>query len=568
VSIDPRILDAFVKENGFPLEPHLLVLALMGSKSHGTYMPPDDPDGVDDVDLMGFVVPPLEYHLGLPRWRHWVWKHEELDVVLYGLDKAFRLLLKGNPNIVGLLWLREEDYLHAHPAFHLLCERRDLFSSQVAAEAFTGYAAAQLRQMQAFNLERIAAYEAMTARISAKGDVRLVLEADSTKLLHLSESWGIPAETLLDFKKLHRQHFSSYMGAKRKALVRRFQYDVKNASHLIRLLRMGTEFLATGQLEVFREKDAEELKGIKRGEWSLEEVKAEAQRLFDGIEEAQARSPLPPEPDAEAAGALLLGMHRLVLGLKSPSASVGPRALDYSAFGEDLPMWAGRSIREGARDGEAVEVRIDAAGRVWCGEEAVTLGALQSRMDERADRSEQDRIRGRDSRYVASIGFEATVPWQHVLWVMGICEETGYGKIELVEGGRSLQIGMPRGLANTPTEWQRGENIPSPIELVTCVRMSRTPDAIAYGLGSATVYGTQAVGDYIRARAETARRGDLSLIGEIRADPDVPAATVLDVLRILVRNGAREVQWAADAIADAATRRSPTLPLRPTPEEV
>lgn len=313
--IDERIVRAFAAENGFPLEPHLLVLALMGSKSHGTYMPPDEPDGIDDVDLMGFVVPPLEYHLGLPRWRHWVWKHDELDVVLYGLDKAFRLLLKGNPNIVGVLWLREEDYLHVHPSFRLLREQRDLFSSQVAADAFTGYAAAQLKQMQAFNLERIADYEAMTAAIEAKGSVRLVLEADSAQTKHLSGEWRIPVETLLAFKKLHREHFSSYMGAKRKALVRRFQYDVKNAAHLVRLLRMGTEFLSTGRLEVFRAKDAEELKRIKRGAWTLAEVKAEAERLFEGIEDARARSPLPAEPDAAAANRLLMAIHREVLGL-------------------------------------------------------------------------------------------------------------------------------------------------------------------------------------------------------------------------------------------------------------
>jgi hypothetical protein len=313
--IDPRIVRAFAERNGFPLEPHLLVLALMGSKSHGTYMPPAEPDGIDDVDLMGFVVPPIEYHLGLPRWQHWVWKHDELDVVLYGLDKAFRLLLRGNPNIVGVLWLRDEDYVHRHPAFEPLRAQRHLFSSQAAADAFTGYAAAQLKQMQAFNLERIAEYEAMTAAIERKGSVRLVLDADSAQVKHLSGLWQIPVDTLLAFKKLHREHFSSYMGAKRKALVRRFQYDVKNAAHLIRLLRMGTEFLTTGRLEVFRSRDAEELKHIKRGGWTLAEVKAEAERLFAGIEEARARSPLPPHPDAEAANALLIGIHRTILGL-------------------------------------------------------------------------------------------------------------------------------------------------------------------------------------------------------------------------------------------------------------
>lgn len=112
MSIDRRITEAFAAANGFDLEPHLVVLALMGSHSHGTYMPPTEPDAVDDIDLMGFIVPPREYHLGLPRWQHWTWQHEELDVVLYSFAKAVRLPLKSNPNIVGLLWLRDQEYLY------------------------------------------------------------------------------------------------------------------------------------------------------------------------------------------------------------------------------------------------------------------------------------------------------------------------------------------------------------------------------------------------------------------------------------------------------------------------
>src|SRR5437867_5768365 len=94
LSVDPRIARAFEAENGFPLEPHLLVLALMGSHSHGTYIPPNEPDAVDDVDLVGVVVPPLPFHLGLPRWEHWRLQVNELDVVIYSLHKAMSLLLK------------------------------------------------------------------------------------------------------------------------------------------------------------------------------------------------------------------------------------------------------------------------------------------------------------------------------------------------------------------------------------------------------------------------------------------------------------------------------------------
>ena len=59
----------------------------------------------------------------------------------------------------------------------------------------------------------------------------------------------------------------------------RVGYDAKNAAHLIRLLRMGIEFLTEGTMYVERV-DGPELLTIKRGEWPLEKVKAEAERLF------------------------------------------------------------------------------------------------------------------------------------------------------------------------------------------------------------------------------------------------------------------------------------------------
>ena len=322
--IDARIVSAFETENGFPLEPHLVVLALMGSHSHGTYMPPTEPNAIDDIDMMGFVVPPIQYHLGLPRWEHWRMQFEELDVVLYSLEKAFRLLLKSNPNIVGMLWLRDDEYLHRHPIFARLHEQREIFSSQVAADAFSGYAMDQLQRMEAFDLDRMAEYEALTAAIRDQGPVTEVLEADANKLVHIARNWGIDLEALKRFRKLHRSHFSGYMGEKRKAMVRRYQYDVKNAAHLIRLLRMGTEFLRTGRLEVYRTADAEELKLIKRGGWTLEQVKAEAERLFAGVAPARAQSPLRPTPDTTAANALLIDIHRRILGLSNNTAAAHP----------------------------------------------------------------------------------------------------------------------------------------------------------------------------------------------------------------------------------------------------
>lgn len=83
--------------------------------------------------------------------------------------------------------------------------------------------------------------------------------------------------------------------------------NCKNAAHLIRLLRMGIEFLNEGVLHVQRE-DAPQLLQIKHGEWSLEKVQEEAERLFRRAEEAYDRCTLPAEPNREAVERLLMRM--------------------------------------------------------------------------------------------------------------------------------------------------------------------------------------------------------------------------------------------------------------------
>ena len=247
--IDQRIIDAFPFE--FDLRRYAIVAATMGSTSHNTYVPKDDPDSIDDVDIMAVIVPPPKFQLGLRKWEHWTLQKDELDVVVYSLQKFVGLLLKSNPNVVGLLWLRPEHYLMLHPSFERLRENRDLFSSKVAYDAFAGYATAQIRKMEG-------------------------------------------------------GAFAGYMGAKRKELVERHGYDAKMAAHAIRLLRMGTEFLETGTMKVYRDEDAEEIRSIKRGDWPLEKVKEAAEQGFQRALAARDRSPLPPKPAFAQAEQLLL----------------------------------------------------------------------------------------------------------------------------------------------------------------------------------------------------------------------------------------------------------------------
>jgi hypothetical protein len=59
---------------------------------------------------------------------------------------------------------------------------------------------------------------------------------------------------------------------KRKALVEKYGYDVKFASHAVRLLRECEQIITEGTLDLT--KDNDEIKAIRKGEWSLDKVES------------------------------------------------------------------------------------------------------------------------------------------------------------------------------------------------------------------------------------------------------------------------------------------------------
>lgn len=220
-----------------------IVVAYRGSIAHGMYQP-NELNSIDDKDVMAVCVPNLTHYFGLREFgSHGTVevKKDEWDIVAYEARKFIRLLAQGNPNVMSILWLEPQFYLKVSRAFGLLLEHRELFVGRHVYKSFSGYAHGQEHRMT-----------------------------------H-------PA-------------FEGYMGAKRREKYEKFGFDCKNAAHLIRLLRMCIEFLKDGQFYVKRS-DSSQLLEIKRGEWSLGRVQAEAARLFDLADKAYLESNLPVSPN-------------------------------------------------------------------------------------------------------------------------------------------------------------------------------------------------------------------------------------------------------------------------------
>jgi len=69
------------------------------------------------------------------------------------------------------------------------------------------------------------------------------------------------------------QQWKKSRNKKRAPLEEKFGFDGKHAAHLVRLMRMGMEALDEGKIFVDRTNiDAEELKAIRNGAWSFEQV--------------------------------------------------------------------------------------------------------------------------------------------------------------------------------------------------------------------------------------------------------------------------------------------------------
>lgn len=240
-----------------------ILLAYRGSIAHGMYVPPKNPTSIDDKDLMGVCIPPIDYYWGLETFGSngtKEIKQDEWDIVVYELRKFVHLLSQGNPNVLSLLWLAPNYYVYVSSAAQLLINNRQLFVGKHVYHSFSGYAHSQLHRMT-------------------------------------------------------HNAFQGHMGDKRRQLVEKFGYDTKNAAHLIRLLRMGTEFLIEGELHVLRE-DAKQLLEIKRGEWSLDEVMKEADFWFDASRQAYINSKLPNQVDKEVISDLCVEIAKIHFGEK------------------------------------------------------------------------------------------------------------------------------------------------------------------------------------------------------------------------------------------------------------
>jgi predicted nucleotidyltransferase len=167
------------------------------------------------------------------------------DLAIYNIVKYFQLCMENNPNMIDSLFTPQFCILHITKVGNMVRDKRHMFLHKGAWPKFKGYAYSQLHKM-----------------------------------------------TTKDPK------------GKRKETRDKYGFDVKFAYHVIRLLDEVEQILTVGDLDLQRNR--EQLKAIRRGDVSEEEIRQWASSKEKDLEKIYADSKLPYSPDEAPIKQLLL----------------------------------------------------------------------------------------------------------------------------------------------------------------------------------------------------------------------------------------------------------------------
>lgn len=227
-----------------------------------------------DIDVYGYCIPPKEYifpHLdgkiigfGKAPKKFDVWQQhhikdlqaeKEYDCSIYSIIRYFQLVMENNPNMIDSLFVPRRCVLHTTQIGEYVREHRKTFLHKGSWHKFKGYAYSQVHKMN-------------------------IKKPDP--------------------------------GSKRYPMVQKFGYDVKFAAHTVRLLNEIEQIMMEGDLDL--ERNREQLKSIRRGEWPKLEILNYFAKKESELESLYSKSPLPHSPDEEKIKTILLNCLELYFG--------------------------------------------------------------------------------------------------------------------------------------------------------------------------------------------------------------------------------------------------------------
>jgi predicted nucleotidyltransferase len=299
----------------FDLDKHTILKVVHGSHAYGTNLP------TSDHDYKGVAIPPEHFFLGFTNRFEQAIQSEPDDVVIYGIQKFFKLASDCNPNIIEVLFGANDHVVVNTPLGERLRECAHLFLSKKARHTFAGYAHAQLKRIKTHRRWLLEPPKAPPSR-EAFG-LQSDRKALSTSVMGAMESlladgheFGKDVMRTLTAEKRYTtalQHWKQYQdwlkqrNPKRAELEAKHGYDTKHAMHLVRLMRMCAEILEGKGVIVFRP-DAGLLLDIRAGMWSYDKLVEWAEEQDERCAALYEISELRNKPDRAALDSLCISL--------------------------------------------------------------------------------------------------------------------------------------------------------------------------------------------------------------------------------------------------------------------
>lgn len=344
----------------FDVSARTIFLTRHGSHAYGLATPSSD------IDVKGVCIAPKAYHFGYLQNFEQAESKDPHDSVIYSLQKFVRLAADCNPNIIEVMFSSDEDHMKVDEFGERLLAVRDEFISKKARHTFSGYAHAQLKRIEGHRAWLLNPLTKEPIRVDFGLPERTVIPSDQldaarSLVIKKLEKWnfenmqdfspdqrifiqsvmeditselGITADDkwnaagrsvglddnfleILDRERRYkaaRNNWDSYRkwekerNPVRAEQERKYGYDTKHASHLIRLMRMCKEILS-GKGVIVKRYDREELLAIKLyGAMKYDELIAEAKRLDDECAELYKTSLLKHAPDRAKLDSLVVSL--------------------------------------------------------------------------------------------------------------------------------------------------------------------------------------------------------------------------------------------------------------------
>lgn len=292
-------------------------LVASGSHGYGTNIE------TSDLDLRGFLIEDKRYLFGLNTFEQF--EEKETDTVIFGAKKFMKLCAQGNPNVLELLGVDEDEIVICSEAGRVVRDNVDLFLSKRVEQTFGNYANAQLKRLQNALVRNEASQAVQEQHVletlqrqmkhfeGKYADLRnngLVLRMEHGEIVMDAVLRGYP---LRDFVEIYGEMqgtmrtYSKLGSAEHpKDLPRLY----KHAMHLVRMLVTGRDILEGKGIITKRRAEHEWLMEIRNGAISFEEIFEQVAVLQKAFERAARETDLPERVDMSQVEELLISLYK------------------------------------------------------------------------------------------------------------------------------------------------------------------------------------------------------------------------------------------------------------------